>query len=266
MRVDGFRVEFVGFESQTRSRGRARRLAGQRPAKTHDRPAARRHRPLQPPVGREPVGQVDHFRRIDTLVRWHLCGGSGRGKKRLHAGGRGIGSADVECFFVHVRDARAARRGRESQHTRILIIGLPRLKERRGERLPPKERRPGRWTGENGVEGGGPIRLRLAGHEVLHRQGRRDPWPPGAAPAGACAERHLQAQAVGLREGVADELLPRRAHELHRPTRDAEADFEIDRAADAGGFHGLQVGCHPFPGKVAIHEIPIDPGACSCGR
>src|ERR1035437_3014418 len=60
--------------------------------------------------------------------------------------------------------------------------------------------------------------------------------------------------------------LPVFAHEFHRTRLDSDAYFEKDCAAQAGFLHRLQIGFHALAGKMAVHKIPVDPGARLIGR
>ena len=83
---------------------------------------------------------------------------------------------------------------------------------------------------------------------------------------GPVADGELQAQPIGLVDGVGEEFLPLGAHEINRPARDADVGFHEDHAADARAFHRFQVGRDALPAEVAVHEHPIDPRPGRVGR
>lgn len=65
---------------------------------------------------------------------------------------------------------------------------------------------------------------------------------------------------------MAEQLLPGLTHELDGTRLNPDAHFKENAAAEACAFHGSQVCVHAFTGKVAVHEVPVDPGARVVGR
>ena len=130
----------------------------------------------------------------------------------------------------------------------------------------PKNGGRGCGLGSGDGEARGTVYGRLAGHQVLHRLFRLDPGSAGAAPARPGADGDLQAQPLGFVDGVGEEFLPLGAHEIDRPPRHADVDFQENPAAEACAFHRFQVGRQPLAAEVAVHEVPVDPRPGRVGR
>ena len=185
-----------------------------------------------------------------------------RRKVWLHARPGRKRRALVDGLFVRIGKTLRALRLGERQHGDVAVVALPFLSQFGRERADAEERRARCGDGQNGGIVQRPRHRRLARDGVLHRVVGLDGLPARATPAGACPHRHLDAEAVGLGDRVAEEFQPLRAQELHGAARrTSRADLEDQHAADAGRLHRVEVSLHALARRVAVHEVPVHPRA-----